>query len=255
MPRLRASIFLFLVSPMMVATLAHAAPAAAAEAQVAVSADKQQALFKAIAQLEVLSYRMASTLYLSAAQGKRVEDMPAVQKLRKECGRLAANGNSAVKSAWGQLDAAITEVALDGNGKPVAGSPQKITDKLNALSETIHQHLLETRKSSKLPVRGPADALRELAVRLETVVFNHLAGLDDTPQRQLVFQTGQRFENIVGTYGGKTGLALKSASQKWPVLREAISKPSDKSPIFIISRFHGQITEDLDTALEEQPLY
>lgn len=243
---------------LMAPTLVMAAPetgnkdsSAAAEAM-----DKTQTQLKDAALLEVQAWRLASQFYLYGAQGKTASEMSQLQKIRSAGARLSNCCGAKVRSGWDQVATSVMEGSLDDAGKPSPGTHKKIHEALTVLTAALEEQVAEIRKSAKLPARGPAEALQDTSVRFEKLVFNHFSGEDDPEQRKLMNQVNSRFDSLGDTYKiGETGKAVQSACAKWPVLREALNKAKDKNPVFIISRFHDQVSQDLHNALENQPRY
>lgn len=237
--------------------LAFAAPESGkAEKAISAEHEKLQADLKNAAILEVQAYRLVSQFYLYGAQGKNASDIASLQKMAKTGGRLALRCDSKAQTAWEQLSDAVNNGALEADGKPSAETHQKIAKKLGALSDSVDNYISDIRKKAKMPPKGPADPLQDLAVKFENVIFNHLSGQDEAEHQRLFAQLNARFNSIAETYkindGGKS---VQEACSKWPVLREAILKSKERNPVFIISRFHDQIADDLNTALESQPRY
>ncbi|HEX5278058.1 MAG TPA: hypothetical protein VFW42_10355 [Fluviicoccus sp.] len=222
----------------------------------AVDVVKTQTELKDAAMLEIQGYRLASRFYLAGSLGMTNAEITQLQKIRKTGNNLAAQQSAEIRAAWQALESTINESALNPQGKPSEALHKKISERLDALSEAVNGSISEIRKNAKRTPRGPADTLRELAVRFESLIFHHLSGIESAPGQQLLTQANARFDKIDSVYTqGETGKAVRDAGAKWPVLREALLKGKEKNPVFMISRFHDQIADDLDTALAEQPVY
>lgn len=253
---LRSRVGIFLMLAVLAPTPGFTAPDSANKDENAAIMEKLQLQLKEAALLEVQAWRLASQFYLYGAQGRSAAEMTQLQKFRSTGARMAGRTDSKVQSAWEQLAAAVADGELDTEGKPSAATHKRLTERLEAFTMAMDSYVQELRKGGKLPPKSPAEGLKDTAIRFEGVVLNHLSGADTPEHRKQLAQLGARFESLDAAYpAGESGKAVQEACKKWPVLREAMLKGKDKNPVFIISRFHEQVAEDLNTALNALPRY